>query len=50
MRIRLLVRFVLVLLAMAAPALVRAQFQPPTSEELKMTADPAYPDAAAVYL
>jgi len=50
MRIRLFVRLVPVLLAIAAPALVQAQFQPPTSEELKMTADPAYPDAAAVYL
>lgn len=28
----------------------RAQFQPPTPEELKMTADPKYPDAAAVIL
>ena len=50
MRIRFFARFVLVLFAMAAPALVQAQFQPPTSEELKMTADPAYPDAAAVYI
>lgn len=38
------------------PALVftvteaRAQFQPPTPEELKMTVDPKYPDAAAVIL
>jgi len=27
-----------------------AQFQAPTPDELKMTADPKYPDAAAVYL
>ncbi len=27
-----------------------AQFQMPTADELKMTADPQYPDAAAVYL
>ncbi len=27
-----------------------AQFQAPTQDELKMTADPKYPDAAAVYL
>jgi hypothetical protein len=32
------------------PALVRAQFQQPTDEELKMTADPKAPGAAAVYL
>jgi len=33
-----------------SPALLRAQFQPPTDEELKMTADPKAPGAAAVYL
>src|SRR5215469_15849774 len=27
-----------------------AQFQTPTSDELKMTSDPRYPDAAAVFL
>jgi hypothetical protein len=32
------------------PALLMAQFQQPSSEELKMTADAKYPDAAAVYL
>ena len=32
------------------PVLVRAQFQQPTDEELKMTADPKAPGAAAVYL
>src|SRR5579863_678712 len=39
-------------LAFAAflPVLVRAQFQQPTDEELKMTADPKAPGAAAVYL
>ncbi len=30
--------------------IVRAQFQPPTDEELKMTTDPKAPGAAAVYL
>ena len=39
-------------LALAAflPVLVRAQFQQPTDDELKMTADPKAPGAAAVYL
>jgi hypothetical protein len=40
----------LVLMVFALPALVRAQFQQPTDEELKMTADPKAPGAAAVYL
>jgi hypothetical protein len=38
------------LLALAAPALTFAQFQQPTADELKMTADPQAPGAAAVYL
>lgn len=33
-----------------SPALLKAQFQQPTTEELKMTADPQSPGAAAVYL
>jgi hypothetical protein len=44
------VRAALLLLAVASPALVRAQFQQPTAEELKMTDDPKAPGAAAVYL
>jgi hypothetical protein len=44
------VRLLLLLLALASPVLLRAQFQNPTPDELKMTADPAYPDAAAIYL
>jgi hypothetical protein len=40
----------LLLLLLALPALLRAQFQQPTDEELKMTADPKAPGAAAVYL
>jgi hypothetical protein len=40
----------LCLLAMAPPMALRAQFQAPTDEELKMTADPKAPGAAAVYL
>ncbi len=39
------------MLAIVLPAvLVRAQFQPPTDEELKMTSDPKAPGADAVYL
>ena len=37
-------------LAALSPALVCAQFQQPTPEELKMTSDPKAPGAAAVYL
>src|ERR1035437_4064769 len=50
MRISVFVRTAFLLLAIASPLLVRAQFQPPTGEELKMTADPKAPGAAAVYL
>jgi hypothetical protein len=38
------------LIAAVSPAFVCAQFQQPTDEELKMTADPKAPGAAAVYL
>jgi len=38
------------LLACASPTVLHAQFQEPTPEELKMTADPKAPGAAAVYL
>lgn len=38
------------LFVIVSPALVLAQFQQPTDEELKMTADPKAPGAAAVYL
>ena len=41
---------VILLCAVVSPVLVRAQFQQPTDEELKMTADPKAPGAAAVYL
>jgi hypothetical protein len=48
---RLLVRFaVAFLFAVLASTASRAQFAPPTAEELKMTADPKAPGAAAVYL
>ena len=50
MRISTPVRILLLLLAVASPALLRAQFQQPTAEELAMTADPKAPGAAAVYL
>jgi hypothetical protein len=50
MRITALVRHLPLLLALTSPALLLAQFQQPTNEELKMTADPKAPGAAAVYL
>jgi hypothetical protein len=50
MRIHAFLRKVLLLLILASPALLRAQFQEPTQDELKMTADPKAPGAAAVYL
>jgi hypothetical protein len=50
MQIRSFPRIALFLLISASPALLRAQFQEPTQDELKMTADPKAPGAAAVYL
>ncbi|MDR3725869.1 MAG: DUF3857 domain-containing protein [Terracidiphilus sp.] len=50
MRISVLLRNSFLAFAIASPVLVLAQFQPPTDEELKMTADPKAPGAAAVYL
>jgi hypothetical protein len=50
MRKSVFMRNTLLLAALASPALLLAQFQPPTDEELKMTADPKAPGAAAVYL
>jgi hypothetical protein len=38
------------LLVSAVPLIARAQFQPPSPEELKMTSDPKAPGAAAVVL
>jgi hypothetical protein len=49
-RISVFMRNLLLPLVFAAPALLIAQFQDPTPEELKMTADPKAPGAAAVYL
>ena len=37
-------------LALVSPVVLRAQFQPPTKEELEMTSDPKAPGADAVYL
>ncbi len=50
MRISVSLPLVLLFLLLAAPALLRAQFQQPTPEELKMTADPKAPGVSAVYL
>jgi len=47
---RLVSRLALVSGACALPGVLQAQFQQPTAEELKMTADPMAPGAAAVYL
>lgn len=43
-------RYTLLLLVIATPYMLRAQFQQPSPEELKMTEDPKAPGAAAVYL
>ena len=48
-RTLLCVMFALAVFAVS-PALLRAQFQEPTKEELQMTSDPNAPGAAAVYL
>jgi len=51
MRIRVLAcGLPLLLLVLASPAFLRAQFQDPTPDELKMTSDPKAHGAAAVYL
>jgi hypothetical protein len=42
--------FAVAIAALALPAMLHAQFQSPTPDELKMTADPLAPGAAAVYL
>jgi hypothetical protein len=44
------VNFALLLLALASPTLLVAQFRQPTDQELNMTADPKASGAAAVYL
>ncbi|MGO9493282.1 MAG: DUF3857 domain-containing transglutaminase family protein [Terracidiphilus sp.] len=50
MRYCLFLRSAALIFAALSPALVRAQFQQPTDEELKMTSDPKAQGAAAVYL
>lgn len=50
MRISNYVCLAAMLLGGTMPLLLRAQFQQPTQEELKMTSDPAAPGASAVYL
>ena len=43
-------RFLVALLFTGLPPLAATQFQEPTPDELKMTADPKAPGMAAVYL
>jgi hypothetical protein len=50
MRIRCLLQCAVLLAVAALPSLAGAQFQPPSADELKMTADPKAPGADAVYL
>jgi hypothetical protein len=50
MRTPALLRHLLLPLAIISPALLNAQFQQPSSEELNMTDDPKAPGAAAVFL
>jgi hypothetical protein len=50
MRTSVFIRTLVLFAAIASPAFLRAQFQEPTPEELKMTDDPKSPGAAAVYL
>jgi len=50
MRKSLLLRNTVLFLAAVAPAVLCAQFQQPTHEELTMTSDPKVPGADAVYL
>jgi hypothetical protein len=49
MRKSFFLRGAVLFLAAVSPAVVYAQFQPPTPEELKMTSDPKAPGADAVY-
>jgi len=49
-RLRNSAQWLVILLAIASSSQLRAQFKQPTEEELKMTADPKAPGAAAVFL
>jgi transglutaminase-like putative cysteine protease len=50
MRKTIILRGAVLLLAAVSPVLLCAQFQQPTTDELKMTSDPKAPGASAVYL
>lgn len=50
MRLHIFLRSTFLLLVAASPLALRAQFQDPTPDELKMTSDPKAPGAPAVYL
>jgi hypothetical protein len=50
MRFHTFLRFGSLLLVSVVPLIARAQFQPPSPEELSMTSDPKAPGAAAVVL
>lgn len=50
MRFSTLLRYAVLFAIGVSPLVISAQFQAPTSDELKMTADPVAPGAAAVYL
>lgn len=50
MRMQFFARFLFLSLPLVSPILIHAQFKAPTDEELKMTADPKAPGAAAVVL
>jgi hypothetical protein len=50
MRIRTSLGILALVAVFALPASMLGQFQKPTDEELKMTADPKYPGASAIYL
>src|SRR5271157_5669008 len=50
MRFHVFLRSTFMLFVAASPLVLRAQFQDPTPDELKMTSDPKAPDAAAIYL
>jgi hypothetical protein len=47
---KLLCRLLVCLAFFAVPAILHAQFQQPTDEELKMTAEPKAPGASAIFL
>src|SRR5271157_296914 len=50
MRFHKVLPFAFLMFVAAVPMVSRAQFQPPTQEELSMTSDPKAPGASAVYL